>query len=524
MVQIFLFFTMSFSMGVAIATCCHVRVLEANAIWDARDYAQSGRQNHALNVQRDKFAHLSVALVERVGMAEALNDIERAVKVANIFEYGRDLRTESHTQVQTSKEKDFLQVSSAGGKISMPWMMLIALCSALASSGMLMSWCRQREKRKQAQTRAQMLAMEVNALYNQAPCGYHSIDVESHLILQMNDTELAWLGYRREEVVGKMRQTDLMMPLSAKCYELEIWPCFLREQAISDVNVDYRRADGSDFSVRMNISTAVHHASGRLISRNVVYDISERREAEQEIARLNINLKYHAQHLSNLNKELESFSYSVSHDLRAPLRAISGYAMMIEEDYREILDVKGQELLQVIGKNVKKMDTLINDLLKLSKSTSVELRLAHFSMQELVEQNIAVLRHEHDKVEFIIETLGEVVANQSLIAQVWENLLGNAVKFSAKVPHPVVRVSAQVTPEEVIYQVHDNGIGFDMRYVHKLFGTFQRLHRQDDFAGTGIGLALVQRIVVRHGGRVWAESIAGEGSRFYFALPKTPLL
>jgi len=177
----------------------------------------------------------------------------------------------------------------------------------------------------------------------------------------------------------------------------------------------------------------------------------------------------------------------------------------------------------VIRRNVSKMDALINDLLKLSKSATGELTLGHFSMQEQVEQSISGLRRENGNVEFIVDPLEDVIANQGLLSQVWENLLGNAVKFSKKAEHAVVRVSSTSTPEEVIYQVQDNGIGFDMRYVHKLFGTFQRLHRQEDYAGTGIGLALVQRIVVRHGGRVWAESRSGEGASFYFTLPRQGL-
>lgn len=572
---VFFFFAMLLSVGVAVVGYHSVRVFEARAAWvehthsvllrleevhstlralvgNARGYAMSGRQEYLLSFERDrnalaiqldnlratlrdnqaqldKLAHLSDTIARRVELTRTLLEADGGVKVDNLSDAGRDLSEDIRVQFATLKDVELklLEARSRDSQTSIRWTILAIVVGSLVSVVILVAVYlrlkREMLSRKEAQTRAQLYAMEVEALYNQAPCGYHSIDEASRLIVQINDTELEWLGYRRDQVVGKLTQADLMTAESAQRYREEVWPRFLREKAVSGVDIDYLRADGTQLSVLMSARAAVHHESGHAISRNVIYDISERRRSEQEIEQLNVSLKRQAQSLSNINKELESFSYSVSHDLRAPLRAISGYAMMLEEDYNAALGEKGQELLQVICRNVKKMDTLINDLLKLSKSTTGELTLGHFSMQELVEHTIATLRREHGKVEFQVAPLEDVVAHHGLLAQVWENLLGNAVKFSAKAEYPRVQVSAEVTPEEVIYCVRDNGVGFDMRYVHKLFGTFQRLHRQDDFAGSGIGLALVQRIVIRHGGRVWAESVAGEGASFYFALPRTVL-
>lgn len=178
----------------------------------------------------------------------------------------------------------------------------------------------------------------------------------------------------------------------------------------------------------------------------------------------------------------------------------------------------------MIRRNVRKMDALINDLLKLAKSTTGELTLQRFSMDELVAQVVAGLQQENPGVIFDVPRLEGAVANRGLIAQVWENLLSNAVKFSSKSEQPRVYVTMQANADEYVYGIHDNGVGFDMRYAHKLFGTFQRLHRQEEYAGTGIGLALVQRIVVRHTGRVWAESKPREGASFYFALPRKGVL
>lgn len=477
--------------------------------------------------QLDRLAHLSDTIVRRIELARTMFDVDKSVRIDSIYAHGRDLSEDIRLQFNKLKEVEYglLATRSAATQNSIRWTILAIVGSSLVSLAILIAaYLRLRREMlssREAQSKAQICAAELADLYNQAPCGYHAVDEESGMIVQINDTELSWLGYRREQVIGKLRQSDLLTADSAEQYRQEVWPRFLRDRAISDIELDYRRADGSCFTVRMRATALLDPDSGRRLSRNMIQDISASKQSARAIDELNANLQRHARHLGHINKELESFSYSVSHDLRAPLRAISGYAMMVEEDYADTLDEKGRELLQVIRKNVTKMDALISDLLKLSKSTTVELTLGSFSMQELVEERISNLRREHANVEFVVAALEDVIANHGLMAQVWENLLGNAVKFSSKTGAPVVNISASVTPDEVIYQVRDNGIGFDMRYVHKLFGTFQRLHRQEDFSGTGIGLALVQRIVVRHNGRVWAESVPGEGASFYFALPRS---
>ena len=568
------FFVLAMLLSIGVATMAYrsVRVFEARAVWvehthtvlqrleethstlrdlvaNALGYALSSRHEYLLgfesdrNVlhrslsglrallidnqdQLDRLNDLSISIAQRIELARALIEADKELRIDNAHEHGRDPSADIRRQFVALKdvEQALLAERSAETRASIRWTILAIVGGSVVIVAILIAVYlrlkRETLRRLEAQAKTQLYADEIEDLYNRAPCGYHSIDEESGLIVQINDTELAWLGYTREQVVGKMTQADLMTPSSAERYRTVLRPRFLRNEAIDGIDADCRRADGTHFPTLMSISTVLHPDNGRVISRNVIHDISGRKQTEREIEELNASLKRQAQHLSNINKELESFSYSVSHDLRAPLRAISGYAMMVEEDYAAALDAKGQELLQVIRRNVSKMDALISDLLKLSKSATGELTLGHFSMREQVEQSIAGLRRENAGVEFIVDPLEDVIANQDLLGQVWDNLLGNAVKFSKKAEHAVVRVSSTSTPEEVIYQVQDNGIGFDMRYVHKLFGTFQRLHRQEDYAGAGIGLALVQRIVVRHGGRVWAESRSGEGASFYFALPR----
>jgi PAS domain S-box-containing protein len=379
-------------------------------------------------------------------------------------------------------------------------------------------------KRADAQQKTQAYTNEIEDLYNNAPCGYHAVDETNKKIIKINDTELKWLGYTRDQVVGKMTHAELLAPESAERYVRELLPQLLLKREIISQDLKYQRSDGSVFTALLNATAILNPETGHLVSRTVIYDISERKRAEDEIEALNADLKRQALHLHNVNKELESFSYSVSHDLRAPLRAISGYAMILEEDYAQVLEDKGREQLQVIRRNVKKMDELINDLLKLAKSTTGDLAPERFAMEDLVMQTISELRQENPRVTFDVAAMGSVVANRGLVAQVWENLLSNAIKFSSKSEQPLVRVTAEEGEDEIVYGVHDNGVGFDMRYAHKLFGTFQRLHRQEEYAGTGIGLALVQRIVIRHAGRVWAESTLKEGASFYFSLPKKGLL
>jgi light-regulated signal transduction histidine kinase (bacteriophytochrome) len=216
------------------------------------------------------------------------------------------------------------------------------------------------------------------------------------------------------------------------------------------------------------------------------------------------------------NKELESFSYSVSHDLRAPLRAVDGYARMLQEDYAGRLDDEGRRLLGVVRENATRMGRLIDDLLAFSRLSRQAPARQPLDMTQLA-QEVAAELGKGARID--IAQLPPAHGDRALVRQVWANLIGNALKYSAKRADARVEIGGSEAAGESIYWVRDNGVGFDMRYVHKLFGVFQRLHRADEFDGTGVGLAIVQRVVARHGGRVSAESAPGQGARFEFALP-----
>jgi light-regulated signal transduction histidine kinase (bacteriophytochrome) len=231
--------------------------------------------------------------------------------------------------------------------------------------------------------------------------------------------------------------------------------------------------------------------------------------------------------LQAANKELDAFSYSVSHDLRAPLRAVDGYARMLEEDYADKLDAEGRRLLGVVRASSQQMGRLIDDLLAFSRLGREQLRTRPLRLNDLVREIIDEGRpgHEGRKIEFVVGDLGSADADPALLKQALTNLLSNAIKFTREKDPAVIEIGTQNkrnAGDVDTYYVKDNGAGFDMKYYDKLFGVFQRLHSHAEYPGTGVGLAIVQRVIHRHGGRVWADSTPGLGTAFYFTLRNDP--
>jgi len=256
-------------------------------------------------------------------------------------------------------------------------------------------------------------------------------------------------------------------------------------------------------------------------------DITERKAAENALNTLNTELEHRVeqrtQQLAKANQELEAFSYSISHDLRAPLRSISGFAGIINDEYGHLLDKEGERLLQKITNNSVAMGRLIDGLLSFMRLTKIDAVSTYVDMHNVAKHCIEELQQSINVPATTSITLQELApcnGDSNMLRQVWLNLIGNAIKYSSKKPQPAIIISSYARDEKTVYVIKDNGAGFDMQYYSNLFNVFQRLHAASEFEGTGVGLAIIKLIVNKHGGEVWAESILGEGSTFYFNLPK----
>jgi light-regulated signal transduction histidine kinase (bacteriophytochrome) len=257
----------------------------------------------------------------------------------------------------------------------------------------------------------------------------------------------------------------------------------------------------------------------------VMINQKEPENIDQSFSKLNVELEQKVADLTtqleNSNKELEAFTYSVSHDLRAPLRAINGYAKILQEDYSPKLDDDGVNSLNAILKNSKMMADLIDNLLAFSRLGRKVVSISEINMNSLVKSVINEIMAKNAPItEFTLNDLLPAKGQQALIKQVWVSLICNAIKFTLKNSKVKIEIGSYAKDDLIVYFIKDNGVGFNMKYYSKLFGVFQRLHSQDEYEGTGISLAIVKKIVNNHNGTVWAESQLNEGSCFYFSLPK----
>ena len=281
-----------------------------------------------------------------------------------------------------------------------------------------------------------------------------------------------------------------------------------------------RRGDGDEFPIEASISNT--SIGGRRMVTAILRDVTARKQAEAQIRTLNHELErrvaQRTEALARANRELESFSYSVSHDLRTPLRAINGFSQILLETERERLTPEGQAMLDRVAHNTIRMGELIDSILDYSRAGRVELVRREVNLNEVARPLVAELRQEYPNVAVEVAPLPPAQGDPTMLHQVLANLLGNAFKFSSKKDSPRVVVGARREEGDTVYYVRDNGTGFDMSHASKLFGMFQRIHGSSQFSGTGVGLAIVKRLVERHGGRVWADARPDRGATFYFTL------
>jgi PAS domain S-box-containing protein len=337
----------------------------------------------------------------------------------------------------------------------------------------------------------------------------------------MNATELEWLGYGPEEVSGRRKFIDMLTPQSQVTFA-QHFPIFKAGGELRDVEFDMVRKDGSILPVSISAS-AVRDGDGALVaSRSTVFDITRRRQVQEEVATLNWELQRRLVEQEALNRELEAFSYSVSHDLRSPLRTIDGFSQALLEDYGDRLDEQGHHLIARVRTAAQRMGSLIDDLLALARVTRADVHRTHVDVTAMATEIAGALSEQEPqrRVDWQIAPRIQVTGDPHLIHAALANLLGNAWKFTSRRDVSVITVQALAAGDgESGFAVHDNGAGFDMAHADKLFGAFQRLHGAAEFPGSGIGLATVQRIVHKHGGRLWADAVPDAGASFFLVLP-----
>lgn len=281
------------------------------------------------------------------------------------------------------------------------------------------------------------------------------------------------------------------------------------------------RKDGSLINISLTVSMIRDTKGKPIYGIGIIEDISQRKKSEQEINTLNDELEESIERLEGANRELESFSYSISHDLRAPLRAINGFSKILVDEYGQNIDDEGKRLINVVAGNAKKMSDLIDDLLSFSKLNRQSKKLENVDLNLLIGEIVEDMRIQYaiDDVVKIPNDLPFVKADKALLRQALINIISNALKFSSKADQPKVVISGVEDENKTTILIEDNGVGFEMKHHNRLFQVFQRLHSELDFKGTGVGLAIVERIINRHGGKVWAESRLGEGAKFTLELP-----
>lgn len=528
-------------LGVALYTLANITIFGAMVWWNARALhtSQTGREqaeavrDHALAINRmimdnsldvicavdgdGRFVEVSAAssklwgyppseLIGR-GYADLVHpdDLARTVQVAGAVTAG---------QPAVGFNNRYLRKD--GQAIEIDW-------SAVWSPPDALMFCVARDatQRRLAEELVKQNQRQTRAIIDSASDAFVAID-RFGLIIDWNASAETVFGWTRAEAMGKRLSSTIVPPQHREAHERGLDHYLATGQGPvlnRSIEITALHRDGHEIQVELTIWPVT---AGESTTFNAfVRDISQRRRAEQAILSLNAELTANAVELQQTNHELESFSYSISHDLRAPLRHIDGYAGMLQEDAGDQLDGEMRRYLDAISDSARRMGVLIDDLLAFSKMGRQPVERTMVDMNALVARalhEIGSQRPPGTRVQ--VAVLPPAHGDPAMLRQVWINLLSNALKYSAtRGDAAVVEVSGETDGGMTRYRIRDNGVGFDMRYADKLFGVFQRLHSQDEFEGTGVGLAIVQRILTRHGGRIYAEAEPDRGATFTIELP-----
>ena len=369
-------------------------------------------------------------------------------------------------------------------------------------SGKLYAIARDITSRKLVEEQLKQSEERWRSLINFSPLSINVTNANG-ILLETNQATLDLMGFATKEELMARNAEEYYGDVNDR---VKMFHLLNKDGFVKNYEFKVKRKNGEQIWIS-NSAAPIKLNNQETILISASLDITARKRAEEQ--------------LQEANKELESFSYSVAHDLRAPLRSVHGYAEMLSQDYKEKLDDEAKRIIGTIKQNASKMGTLIDDLLSFSRLGRKEIQLRKIDMNELIEDVLLEIKKSiSHKAVIRAENLHDAMGDYNLIFQVMVNLLSNAIKYSSKNAEPIIRISSEVKNKEVIFSVKDNGAGFEMKYYDKLFGVFQRLHTEREFEGTGVGLAIVNRIITKHGGKIWAEGKVDNGATFYFTLLK----
>ena len=371
--------------------------------------------------------------------------------------------------------------------------------------------------------RAEQARAQLAAIVESSGDGIIGTDLDG-IIRSWNAGAERIYGYTAMEVVNT--PASLLAPPEQRTEILQLLERARADNVTTNHEAVRQRKDGRQIHISLTLSPIRNEQQAIIGVSIIARDISAKKRAEEELHRYKTHLEEEVaartEQLQAANKELEAFAYSVSHDLRVPLRAIDGFSRIVIDEYHDKLDDEGKRLLGVVSNNAQRMGQLIDDILALSRTGRTDMAVSPVDMNALAHQSVNELQSsmEGRAITINIGDLPPAQGDRNLLRQVFINLLTNAIKFTRPRTQAIIEISGRTEGGEQVYSVKDNGVGFDMQYAQKLYGVFQRLHGVDEFEGTGIGLAIVKRIVTRHGGRTWAEAVVDQGATFHFSLPR----